>query len=140
MGNVMLTLGSFQFGVDTAAYQTLRHSVEFKWSAQPRIGTTDALQFTGMGPEQIELQGRVYPDYKGGPGQITRIQDLGRVGLPLPLIATSGRVFGLYVIEAVSQNDAVFRPGGQARRQDFDVRLRRFDGGLRGFIGNLLPI
>ena len=134
MADVMLQLGFYQFSVDSAAYQELSRSAEYRWAAQERIGATDALQFTGFGPETIELSGVIYPFHKGGFGQLDRLRTQASLGFPLPLISGQGRVLGLWVVEAVSEGQRVFARSGAPRRQDFDIRLRRYDGGLRALL------
>ncbi|MFB9149514.1 phage tail protein [Roseovarius ramblicola] len=134
MADVMLQLGAFQFGVDSAAYQSLSRTATYKWAAQSRVGTADALQFTGLGRESIDLRGVIYPEYRGGDGQpgLMRLQAL--LGVPLPLVSGQGRVLGLWVVEGVREAQAVFRGDGAPRRQEFDLRLRRYDGGLRALL------
>lgn len=134
MADVMMQLGGFQFSVDNAAYQELSRSAEYRWRGQERIGASDALQFTGYGPEEIELRGVIYPEYKGGLGQVARMRTQASLGFPLPLISGGGGVFGLWVITAVREGQRIFARGGAPRRQDFELRLRRFDGGLRGLL------
>jgi phage protein U len=134
MADVMLQLGLFQFGIDTAAYQELSRSAVYTWAAQSRVGAADALQFTGIGRESIDLRGVIYPEYKGGTDQVTRMRLQAVLGVPLPLVSGRGRVFGLWVIEGVRESQAVFRGEGEARRQEFDLRLRRYDGGLRALL------
>ena len=34
----MLALGAYRFSVDTAAYQELRRTAEYRWRAQERLG------------------------------------------------------------------------------------------------------
>lgn len=134
MADVMMQLGAYQFSVDSAAYQELSRSSEYRWAAQERVGAADALQYTGPGAETIELRGVIYPFYRGGINQLTRLRAQASLGVPLPLISGQGGVFGLWVVQAVREGQRVFAPGGAPRRQDFDLRLRRYDGGLRALL------
>jgi len=129
-----MQLGPYQFSVDTAAYQDLSHDAEYRWAAQPQIGSRDALQFVGHA-ETRRLQGVIYPFHKGGIGQLDRMRNTALLGLPLPLVSGRGRVQGLWVIESVGEGQTVFAPGGVPRRQTFALAIRRYDGGLR----DLLP-
>ncbi|WP_367581142.1 phage tail protein [Sulfitobacter pontiacus] len=65
MAEVMMQLGFFQFSLDNAAYQRLSRSAEYRWARQARIGTNDALQFTGLGPETVEARGRDLSPFQG---------------------------------------------------------------------------
>lgn len=132
--STMMRLGPFKFSVDTAAYQRLQRSTEYRWSRQTRIGIDDALQFTGMGPETIDLQGVVYPFYKGGLGQVDRMRSAASSGIPLPLIDGRGRVYGLWAIESVTEQQQTFQQRGVPKRQEFTLRITRYAGGLRSLL------
>jgi len=136
MAEVMMQLGFFRFSVGTAAYQELSRVTEYRWAAQPRIGKADALQFTGLGPERIDLSGAIYPHYRGGLAQLDKMRTQALLGLPLILVSGVGRILGLWVIEAVTEGQRAFAKSGAPLRQEFEIRLRRYDGGLRA----LLPI
>ncbi|WP_334061766.1 phage tail protein [Limimaricola cinnabarinus] len=131
MSEPMLQLGVYQFSVDTAAYQELSREVEYRWASQERIGAHDALQFTGTRAETIEVRGVIYPFHRGGLGQLTRMRLQASVGVPLPLVTGTGSVLGLWVVESVREGQRVFAAGGAPLRQEFDMRLRRYDGGWR---------
>lgn len=135
MADVMLQLGGYQFSVDNAAYQELSRSTEYRWAAQQRVGATDALQFTGYGQETIQLQGIVYPYYRGGLDQVDQMRRTAKAGNPLPLVSGQGRVLGLWVIESIREGQRTFARGGIPRRQEFDLRLRRYDENIGGSSG-----
>ncbi len=130
----MMRLGPVKFSVDSAAYQQLSRSAEYRWARQPQIGRNDALQFTGLGAETVDLSGVVFPFYKGGLGQVDSMRSAGQIGIPLPLIDGRGRVLGLWVIERVQEDQEVFAAFGAPRRQSFSMRLSRHDGGLRSLL------
>lgn len=134
MADVMLQLGGYQFSVDTGAYQELSREAEYRWASQERIGAVDALQFTGYGAERIEVRGVIYPFHKGGLGQLDSMRTQAGLGLPLPLVSGQGRILGLWVIQSVREGQRVFAREGVPRRQEFDLSMRRYDGGLRGLL------
>ena len=134
MAEVMMQLGFLQFSLDTAAYQRLSRSTEYRWARQPRIGSNDAMQFTGYGPETIELEGVVYPHFKGGLKQVDRMRTQASIGIPLSLVSGAGRVLGLWVVEAISEGQEVFEKKGIPLRQNFTMRIARYDGGLRSIL------
>jgi hypothetical protein len=134
MSAEMMQLGVYQFSISTAAYQELSRGSEYRWSAQERVGTNDALQFTGSPGETLELRGVIFPHFKGGLDQITRMRAQASLGIPLPLISLGGRVMGLWVVEAINEGQRIFERGGVPLRQEFEIRLRRYDGGLRSIL------
>lgn len=134
MASVMMRLGVYKFSLETAAYQELTRAAEYRWARQERIGTNDALQFTGIGPETVELRGAVFPLFKGGLNQVTKMRLQASIGVPLPMIDGTGKVWGLWVIERVGETQSVFLARGAPRRIEFDLRLSRYDGGLRALL------
>lgn len=134
MARIMMRLGLFKFSLGTAAYQELNRSAQYTWARQSRIGTNDALQFTGIGPETVDLRGAIFPLFKGGEGQVAKLRLQASIGIPLPLIDGRGRVWGLWCVEQVGERQSVFLDTGAAKKIEFDLRLTRYDGGLRALL------
>ena len=134
MADVMMQIGRYQFSIDSAAYQSLSRSTEYRWARQTQIGANDALQFTGYGPDTIEVAGVIYPHHLGGLGQIDDMRRQAGLGIPWPLVSGLGRVMGLWVIEALTEGQAIFDVRGIPRRQEFTMRMARYDGGLRSLL------
>lgn len=132
--NTMMRIGPYRFSIETAAYQALDRSTQYRWARQQRVGTNDALQFTGLGADTITLSGSIFPYFKGGLGQLNAMRNAASAGTPLPLIDGRGRVLGLWVIESVTEKQATFDQNGVPKRQDFELALARYDGGLRGLL------
>ncbi len=122
----MMQLGSFQFGINTAAYQSLKRSTDYSWQSQDRAGQGAALQFTGPGADTITLDGVVYPQYRAGIGQIDRLRALASLGEPQQMVDGRGNLLGEWVIENVSEDQSAFMKGGIPRKQDFGMKLRRY--------------
>ena len=128
----MLQLGPFQFGVSTAAYQTLQRTTEYRWPSQDRFGKGPVLQHVGQGADTITLPGVIYPEWRGGLGQIDDLRKLAAEGKPQTMIDGTGNVLGRWVIERLEEKQAVFADAGVPRKQEFTVQLRRyFDEGGR---------
>jgi phage tail protein len=134
MSGKMLQLGGYQFSIDNAAYQRFFRSSEYRWAAIERIGENDALQFTGLGADTISLQGVIYPHFRGGLGQVDQMRRTAEVGIPLPLIAGTGKVLGVWVLTRVGEGQRTFAEQGAPLRQDFSISMRRYDGGLRSLL------
>lgn len=129
-GFTMMRLGPFSFGINTAAYQDLKRTAEYKWPAQERFGQDDALQYTGPGAETITLSGVILTAYRGGTGQLNRLRALGATGQPQLLISGLGAIMGRWVIERVEEGQTVFAAAGHPRRQEFTVQLRKYANGF----------
>ena len=129
MADVMLRLGEYSFSIDTAAYQKLTRSTVYRWAPQERVGTHSALQFTGYGEDVITLDGRIYPDWRGGGQQIQEMRRRAEGGVPLMLVDGYGRVHGRWVIQSIDEQSDTFAPGGAPRRQQFTLQMRFYDDG-----------
>lgn len=129
MADVMLQLGDYAFSIDSAAYQQLARTSSYTWAAQQRVGTHDALQFTGYGADSITLTGRIYPGWRGGTGQLDAMRARAAEGQPLRLVDGQGFVHGRWVIESLDEQADVFAPGGTPRRQQFTLQMRYYDDG-----------
>ena len=126
MAEVMLALGTFRFSVDTAAYQQLRRTVEYRWPAQARAGRRDARQFTGIGAETVHLDGVIYPHYKGGLGQLAAMRTLAGQGKPQLLTDGTGVVWGKFCIERVEETQSLFFADGTPRKQEFRISFSNY--------------
>lgn len=125
-GLTMLRLGSFSFGINTAAYQRLCRSATYCWPVQERFCQPDALQYTGPGQESICLSGVILPAYRGGTGQLDRLRSLAATGQPQLMVSGLGAVMGRWVIENVDEEQSTFAAAGMPRRQEFTLKLRRY--------------
>lgn len=129
-GFTMMRLGSFSFGINSAAYTELQRSAEYKWPSQERMGQHDALQYTGPGAETMTLTGVILTAYRGGAGQLNILRALASTGRPQILISGLGAIMGQWVIEGVDEGQSVFAAAGHPRRQEFTVKLRKYGNGI----------
>lgn len=138
MSDVMMQLGSFQFGLATAAYQEFTRSTAYTWAALARFGKDDALQSTGPGADTITLPGVVFPEFRGGTGQVDAMRALAAAAEPQALIDGRGRMLGQWVIEGIDERGSIFAQRGIARRQEFTLRLRRYPDDGPSALGGLV--
>lgn len=126
MADVMMMLGEYAFGLDTAAFQEMNRSTEWHWPSQDVFGGRPVLQFTGKGEDAITLPGIIFPEYWGGTDQLDQLRDLADEGEPQTLIDGRGFILGEWVITGVQERQSVFGPAGVGRRQEFTINLKRF--------------
>lgn len=125
--NIMMQLGTFQFCIQTAVYQELTRKTEYKWPSQHRFGQRPSRQFVGVGDETIQLPGIIYPEYRGGFGQIDRMRAMASMGQPLLLVDGLGKLWGQYVIESIDEKQSLFAAFGAPRKMEFNISLARFN-------------
>lgn len=58
-------------------------------------------------------------------------------GKAWPLIEGSGTIYGMFVIEGLSQTKTEFFESGMPRRVEFTLTLKRVDESLSGMFGSL---
>lgn len=135
MQNMMARLGSFTFGIDTAAFQELRRASAYRWEAKNRIGRKPAQQNLGTGEDTISLSGSIYPHYRGGLGQIEAMRSQAASGTPLPLVyafTSVGQYCGLWCVTSIEETRAVFFDNGAPRRIDFSLSLTAYGEDANG--------
>lgn len=126
MRTYMARLGSFMFGIDTAAFQELQRVSSYRWQSKERIGRKPAQQNTGQGADTISLSGVIYPHYRGGLGQISQLRDQAANGDPLPLIYASetvGQYLGRWCVTSIEETRTVFFDNGTPRKIEFSLSL-----------------
>ncbi|WP_318356265.1 phage tail protein [Enterobacter sp.] len=134
---MMLALGMFVFMRQTLPYQSIRHDTDYNWPSNKRIGKRNAFQFTGPGDETITLTGALYPELTGGTLSLTALRLMAAGGRSWPLLDGYGLIYGMYVIQNVSETGSSLYPDGSPRKIDFTVTLTRVDESLVAMFGDL---
>jgi phage protein U len=123
----MMALGAYRFKIDTAAYQQLQQTTEYRWESQERIGRHPAMQFIGAGHTTIKLDGIIYPHFKSaGINQIEAMRAQAGLGIPLTLVSGYGKIFGLFVIMSVDETQTYHIANGAPRKQEFSIELKSY--------------
>lgn len=134
---MMLALGFFVFMRQTLPFQSMQRDAEYRWPSNSRIGKRDAFQFLGVGEEKITLSGELYPEITGGKLTLTAVRLMAEEGRAWPLLSGNGMIYGMYVINSVSETGAEFFTDGSPRRITFNLALTRVDESLAAIYGDL---
>jgi phage protein U len=124
---MMRQLGAFQFSLTTAAYQSLAHSQSWNWAKLNRFGQAPVSQFVGMGGETITLPGVIYPNFRGGFGQIDAMRAEAEKQTPLIMVDGDGNVYGKWTITEITETQRVFGAGGKPLKIEFNLNLQKFE-------------
>lgn len=136
MAYVMMMWGSYAFGVNNAAYQQLQRQKAWRWPSQDRFGTSPKPQFTGEDDDTITLPGVIYPEWRGGIGQIDAMRALADTAEPQTLIDGRGNILGLFAATIISETQSEIGGFGIPRKQEFSISLKRCpDPDVGGNIG-----
>ncbi|MEQ9875937.1 phage tail protein [Pectobacterium brasiliense] len=134
---MMLTLGLFVFQLQTLPYQNMQRNVDYRWSSNSRVGQRPALQFLGIEEEKITLSGELLPEITGGTLSLLMLETMADQGRAWPLIEGSGTIYGVFVVNSISQTKTDFFTDGRARRIEFTITLTRVDSSLSAMLGDL---
>lgn len=121
---VMLMVGTFKFSLNTAMFQQMQRTSEYRWASIERFGDVDAQQFTGYGDDVITLPGVIYPDFKGGVTQIGKLRHLAEQGRPQRVMTAAGVNAGYFTIQRITDTREFFKPNGDFLKQEFSVSLK----------------
>jgi phage protein U len=114
------------FNLDTAAFDELRRSTEFRWASQERLSRRPAQQGVGMGDEKITLKGAIFPGFKGGLKQLDTLRALGAQLKPLTLTTGYGDALGTWCLKSVEEEQSSLMQGGIPRKQGFTLEFVRY--------------
>jgi hypothetical protein len=134
---MMLALGMFVFQLQTLPYQNLQRNVDYRWPSNSRVGQRPAVQFLGVNEEKITLSGSLMPEITGGKLSLLAVNLMADEGRAWPLLDGSGTIYGMFVINSVSETYSEFFADGTARKIDFNVSLTRVDESLAAMFGDL---
>ncbi|MGF6316502.1 phage tail protein [Pseudomonas frederiksbergensis] len=121
----------YYFNLDTAAFDELRRSTEFRWASQERLSRRPAQQAVGMGEEKITLKGAIFPGFKGGLKQLDTLRSLGAQLKPLTLTTGYGDVVGTWCLKNVEEEQSALLQGGIPRKQAFTLEFARYGDDLQ---------
>ena len=124
---MMMALGMFVFSLPTAAYQELQRQTDWRHASNSRIGAAPARQFGGRGEDAITLPGIIFPELAGSALSLDAIRLMANTGKAWPMVEGTGRIYGLWVIESLSENKTIFFSDGTPRRIEFTLSLKRTD-------------
>lgn len=126
MAEVLLTLGKYQFSMDTAAHEEMQRKTAYRWKSQARLTREPAMQYMGAGSTTIALAGSIFPHYRGGLGQIDAMKEMAAEGLPMTLVDGRGNNLGRFCIQGISDTEKHFVLNGLPRQIDFQLTLEAY--------------
>ncbi|BCX67978.1 phage tail protein [Pseudomonas izuensis] len=116
----------YYFNLDTAAFDELTRSTEFRWASQERLSRRPAQQAVGVGEEKITLKGTIYPGFKGGLKQLDTLRTIGAQLKPLTLTTGYGEVMGTWCLKNINEEQGALMHGGIPRKQGFTLEFVRY--------------
>ncbi|WP_243078918.1 phage tail protein [Pantoea sp. MQR6] len=134
---MMMTLGLFVFMLRTVPYQELQYQRSWRHATNSRVGYRPSSQFLGPDNDTVTLSGVLLPEITGGRLSLFALEQMAELGKSWPLIEGSGTIYGMFVVESLSQTKTEFFSNGACRRIEFSVTLKRVDESLGEMFGSL---
>jgi len=137
-----MTLGMFVFSIDTALYDRLNRSREWRHATAERFGARAASQYVGPGGDNISISGLIVPEIAGRYSALDTLAGMAATGDSYPLINGLGRILGHYRIVRLDEDHAFIMAGGLPRNVAFKIELERSDdetdnlGSIEGATGD----
>lgn len=128
---MMMILGMFPFALQTTPYQTSNQVNTWRHVKNDRVGKSPRYQYIGPDEEPITLSGTLYPEISGGDVSLTTLETMAYTGRAWPLIEGTGKIYGMYVIDGLTQNRTEFFQDGKARKIDFTLSLKKVSEDIR---------
>ncbi|WP_417777097.1 phage tail protein [Stutzerimonas xanthomarina] len=135
---MMMALGMFVFSLETLAYQEFQRQTDWRHGSTSRIGTNPARQYMGRGDDSITLPGVLLPALAGTQISLDTLRYMADTGKSWPLVEGTGKVYGTWIIESLSETRTLFFRDGQARRIEFTLLLKRIDDGRVDLLGTAI--
>ncbi len=135
---MMMALGMFVFSLETLAYQEFQRQTEWRHGSTSRIGTNPARQYLGRGDDSITLPGVLLPALAGTQLSLDTLRTMADTGKAWPLVEGTGKIYGTWIIESLSETRTLFFRDGQARRIEFTLMLKRIDDGRVDLLGSAI--
>jgi phage protein U len=126
---VPMALGPFMFESLTFGYDGLQRELDTRWATSQVLGRLDLLQWTGGGGDTVSIQGVQFPEEFGGQFTLEALRGASLAGFVLPLVTLAGNVYGLHVVNSVSEDQSFHDHNGRPRKNVFRISLRQFTGG-----------
>ena len=123
---MLLTLGLFVFGVQSAPFDTISRSNGWRWPSNDRTGADQVYQYTGRDEETISLAGTLMPEFSGGPVNIDILRTMADAGEPYLMMSGAGQLYGYYIITDLTENGSYLMADGTPQKIDFSMTLKRF--------------
>lgn len=135
---MMMALGMFVFSLETLTYQEFQRQTEWRHGSTSRIGTNPARQYLGRGDDSITLPGVLLPALAGSQLSLDALRTMADTGKAWPLVEGTGKIYGTWIIESLSETRTLFFRDGQARRIEFTLALKRIDDGRVDLLGSAI--
>lgn len=109
---MMMVLGLYVFMLRTVPHQELQYQRSWLHAVNSRVNRRPSTQFLGPDNDSLTLSGVLLPEVTGGRLSLLALEQMAELGKAWPLIKGSETIYGMFVIEGLSQTKAEFSATG----------------------------
>jgi phage protein U len=127
--NYLARLGTFLFETQGVPFQKLERDSSYDWAKLKIIGSHPVRQWIAPDGEKIQIQGSIYPYFRGGLGQLKKLRDMAADGKPYSLIYADtavGEYLGDWIVTSIKESRTQFNDDGTPRKIDFTLELESY--------------
>lgn len=125
---MQLCIGQFVFTPDDLSFTDLQRQRAWNYAENSVASGRAPKQYIGPGEDSVTLNGIVYQEHGIGTRQsIENLADMASTGQGYVVMDGSGYLYGVYVIESISENKSILVFEGVPRKIEFNVTLKRVD-------------
>lgn len=129
-GPVVAALGPFAFEAHGFGLTDISRSTNTSWASIQVAGGMGQLQWTGGDSDSLTIKGVLFPHEFGGLESLAGIRAAAESGTPLMFVNFAGQIFGLHVIESISEDRTLLDRDGRPLRNAYSLSLKRYQGGF----------
>lgn len=133
-----MALGGYAFRGLGFSFDSQSLDLQTPWAELDVVGRMDAMHWTGPKSEGFAIRGCVFEEAFGGQASLDGIRAAAKAGAPLMLVTGAGKVHGMHVVFSVSEDRTNIRYDGMARKNAYDIALRKYAPG--GALGGLISL
>ncbi|MFT0892963.1 phage tail protein [Pseudochelatococcus sp. G4_1912] len=126
-GPVSMSLGPYAFEAHGFGYTDVTRNLDTSWASIEVVDRFEALQWTGPKSEGMSIRGVLFPHEFGGDASLEGLRAAAISGEPLMLVSLDGGIFGMQVINGISEDRAFMDHLGRPRKNAWSIDLRRYE-------------
>ncbi|NBN62773.1 phage tail protein [Pannonibacter tanglangensis] len=126
-GPVPMMLGPFAFEGLGFGFDGVTRRLDTSHAEVPLAGGLNEVQWTGATSDTVVIKGVLFADL-GGQESLDGLIEAANSGTALMAVsgtAAAGLIAGYYVVEGIDEDRSYHDAAGQARRNAYQIRLRR---------------
>jgi len=121
---MLMSLGEFVFELSTLAFNQLQRQNDWRHASAEPVGAAPEYQPLGPGAETFQMSGTLYREFGNREGLDT-LREMADTGEAFAMVDGTGKVYGMYVINTISETGSYLDLDGVPKKIEFSMRITR---------------